>query len=96
MGVRLKLCISHKLQGDTNTGPWTHFIHQGCKGLVKFQSICALLSPLPFTVFFFFFISKSTASHSSLTLFSASASTRNVWLYHLKCYLDTSSRFTLW
>ena len=55
MGVRLKLCISHKLQGDANTGPWTHFIHQGCKGLVKFQSICALLSPLPFTVFFFFF-----------------------------------------
>ena len=55
MGVRLRLCISHKLQGDANTGPWTHFIHQGCKGLVKFQSICALLSPLPFTVFFFFF-----------------------------------------
>lgn len=67
MGVSLRFCISHKLQGDANTGPWTHFIQQGRKGLVKFQSICTLLSP--FTCFFFF-ISKSTASLLSLSLYS--------------------------
>lgn len=66
MGVRLRFCISHKLQGDADTGPWTHFTQQGRKGLVKFQSICTLLSPFTF----FFFISKSTACLLSLSLYS--------------------------
>lgn len=69
MGVRLRFHISHKLQGDADTGPWTHFIQQGCKGLVKFQSICTLLSPFTSPPPLFF-ISKSTASLLSLSLYS--------------------------
>ena len=64
MGVSLRFCISHKLQGDANTGPWTHFIQQGRKGLVKFQSICTLLSP--FTCFFFSFLNQLPLSYLSV------------------------------
>lgn len=63
MGVRLRFCISHKLQGDADTGPWTHFTQQGRKGLVKFQSICTLLSPF---TFFFSFLNQLPLSYLSV------------------------------
>lgn len=66
MGIRLRFCISNKLRGDADAGPWTHFKQQAHKTLVKSQSV--YMSLFPFTIFFFFF--KSATSYSSPTLYS--------------------------